>query len=109
MVTPEQIRPALVSCDDGVILTVEVTAGSRKERFPAGYNTWRHAVGIQVKAPALEGKANKAITHLIADTIGISRAGVSITTGQTSTIKRINISGVSLHDIIAFLTDRIDS
>ncbi|HWQ64991.1 MAG TPA: DUF167 domain-containing protein [Methanospirillum sp.] len=99
MTTPDEIRSSLVATDDGTIFTIEVSANSRVERFPTGYNTWRQALGIQVKAPAVEGKANKAITGLIAETLNIPKTSVHIISGQTSSVKRIKIDGVSDADL----------
>ncbi|MFH0966987.1 MAG: DUF167 domain-containing protein [Methanobacteriota archaeon] len=106
MKNPDDIRQALIPSEGGTLLTIEVSAGSRVERFPTGYNPWRQAIGIHVKAQALEGRANKAIISLIADTFDLSKSSVQIVSGQTSTIKRIFIEGVSsdtLHSILVSL------
>ena len=95
MTTPDEIRSALLPVDGGTIFTIEVSAGSRMERFPTGYNPWRQAIGIQVKAQAVEGKANKAIISLIAGTLAVPKNAVQIISGQTSSIKRIRVDGLS--------------
>jgi uncharacterized protein len=95
MITPEEVRQALSASEGGTIITIEVSAGSRIEQFPAGYNPWRHAVGIHVKAQAIEGKANKAIIDLISDNLGISKSSINIVSGQRSSIKRVFIEGFS--------------
>ncbi len=94
MTTPDEIRSALLASDDGTILTIEVSAGSRVEKFPTDYNPWRQAIGIQVKAQAVEGKANKAIINLIADILTVPKNSVQILSGHTSSIKRIRIDGI---------------
>ena len=93
MVSAIDILPALTATDGGSFITIEVSAGSRRETFPTGYNPWRKAVGIQVKAPAVEGKANTAIITLIAATLRIPGSQVRIATGQTSSVKRVFIAG----------------
>jgi len=95
MTTPDEIRSALLASDGGTIFTIEVSAGSRMERFPTGYNPWRQAIGIQVKAQAVEGKANKAIISLIAGTLAVPKNAVQIISGQTSSIKRIRVDGIT--------------
>lgn len=107
MVIPDVIRPAITPVVGGSVLVIEVTAGSRVEKFPAGYNEWRHAVGIQVKAPAVEGKANKAIIHLIAENLQISRTAITIISGHTSSMKRVQIEGITPEDLEKSLITRI--
>lgn len=93
MISPEEMRQIITSTEKGSILPLEVSAGSKKERFPAGYNPWRQAVGIQVKANPIEGKANKAIISLVAGTLGLPKSAVHIISGQTSSCKKILIEG----------------
>ncbi|MDD1729466.1 MAG: DUF167 domain-containing protein [Methanospirillum sp.] len=107
MTTPDEIRDAFLTVVGGVILTLEVSAGSKVERFPSGYNPWRQAVGIQVKAAAIEGKANKAIIHLVAETLSIPKNSVQIISGQTSSIKRIRIEGIPEEVLSQMLSARI--
>lgn len=109
MTTPDEIRASLVATDGGTIFTIEVSANSRVERFPTGYNTWRQAIGIQVRAPAVEGKANKAIMGLIAETLNVPKTNVHIISGQTSSVKRIKIDGVSDEDLAQKLTALISA
>ncbi len=94
---------AVTETADGVILSIEVSPGSRQEQFPAGYNPWRQSVGISVKAPAMDGKANKAVCALIAERLGVSRQAVSVISGHTSHLKRVLIQGVTAGQIISLL------
>jgi uncharacterized protein len=108
MVLPDDIRHAFLPAEDATILTIEVSTGSRLERFPTGYNPWRQAIGVQVKAQAVEGKANKAIINLIAETLDLPKTAVQIINGQTSSIKRIRISNILEEDLEQKLTDLIN-
>lgn len=87
--------PAISHAERGSFLAIEVSAGSKRSKFPDGFNPWRNAVGIQVQAQATEGKANKAIISLIADRLQIPKTSVQIISGQTSSLKRIYIDSVS--------------
>jgi len=91
--------------DDGIIITIEVSAGSKKSTFPDGYNSWRKAFGITVKAPPVEGKANKAIIGTIADYFNISKQAVTILAGQTSSVKKVRISGISRQQVMDLRKD----
>ncbi len=90
----------------GVVIAIEVTAGAKEAVFPAGYNEWRNTIGCRVPAPALEGRANKAIISLVAETLGIPASKVSIASGSTSSQKRILVLGLSRQQVLDRLACR---
>ncbi|MCE5298095.1 MAG: DUF167 family protein [Methanoregulaceae archaeon] len=98
------IMPALTSSDKGTIITIEVTAGSKKASFPAGYNEWRKALGCMVRAPALEGRANKEVIAVISERIGIEKTRISIISGRTAPIKKILVEGMTPDQIRSALS-----
>jgi uncharacterized protein (TIGR00251 family) len=87
----------------GVIIALDVTAGAKRPSFPAGYNEWRKSVRCQVAAPAVGGKANRAIINLLAETFNVPRADVSIVAGHTSSSKTVAIAGLSKSSVLASL------
>jgi len=100
----EPYADAVTETGSGVTILLDVTAGARRTAFPAGYNEWRKSIRCQVAAPAVDGKANRAVIDLIAETFGVSRADVSIISGHTSTSKTVAISGLSKSEILTFLS-----
>jgi uncharacterized protein (TIGR00251 family) len=84
----------------GVIISIEVTAGVKEAGFPAGYNEWRRSIGCRVSAPAIEGRANKAIIRLVAEKMGVSASAVSILSGSTSSQKRVLVIGISRQQVL---------
>jgi len=90
---------AFQNTSDGVIIAIEVSAASKREKFPDGYNTWRKAIGIAVQAPPVEGKANKAIINLIAKSLDISQNSISIISGNASSLKRVKICGMTVKQV----------
>ena|SRR5208337_792771 len=86
---------ALFDDHDGTLLAIEVSAGAKSNLFPAGYNEWRKAIGCRVAAPAVDGKANKAVIGIISTTIGVPASAVSIVSGLTSSQKKVKIAGVT--------------
>ncbi|CCJ37230.1 hypothetical protein BN140_2307 [Methanoculleus bourgensis MS2] len=100
----ESYADAVTETGSGVTILLDVTAGARRTSFPAGYNEWRKSIRCQVAAPAVDGKANRAIIDLIAETFGVSRADVSIISGHTSTSKTVAISGLSKPEILKLLS-----
>src|SRR5512135_2843496 len=94
------IADALVEDRHGTLISIEVTAGAKTSGFPAGYNEWRRAIGCRVTAPAVDGKANRAVITLIAEQLGIPPARVQIQSGATSSQKRILVEGISRQEIL---------
>lgn len=99
----EPYADAVVETARGVIIALDVTAGAKRSSFPAGYNEWRKSIRCQVAAPAVGGKANRAIIDLLAETFGVPRADVTIVAGQTSSTKTVAIDGISKSHVIARL------
>jgi hypothetical protein len=104
---PRWIMPdnseALSEDRHGTVIAIEVTAGAKEAVFPAGYNEWRRAIGCRVPAPAVEGRANKAVLSLVAGKLGVPSSSVSIVSGAASSQKRLLVAGISKQDIIARL------
>jgi uncharacterized protein (TIGR00251 family) len=100
---PPDFEPALRITTRGVVLNLDVTAGSKFNRFPSGYNEWRHSIGIQVTAPPVEGRANKAICILVARVFQITASRVSVVAGSTSSQKHVLVEGLNKEEILAAL------
>lgn len=100
---------AILETDTGIIITFDVSAGAKREVFPSGYNPWRHAIGISVKTPPIEGKANKAIISLLSDVFKISKQQITILSGATSSIKRVQIEDLSSDIVHLILKERFDT
>jgi uncharacterized protein (TIGR00251 family) len=109
MFSSDDVRQSIAISGNGSILSVEVSAGNKEDRFPAGYNPWRQAVGIQVKACAVENKANKAVIALIAKTLEIPKTAIRIISGQTSSGKKIMLNQVDPDFLAEFLFHHLNN
>lgn len=89
----------------GIVIAIEVTAGAKAAVFPSGYNEWRRTISCRVLAPALEGKANRAIVRLVAETLGVPASSVSILSGIVSSQKRVLVTGINREQVL----ERLDS
>ena len=87
----------------GTVIAIEVSAGAKANTFPAGYNEWRKALGCRVTAPAIEGRANRAIVRLVAGALGVPSSTVSILSGAGSSQKRVLIAGLEMDEVLARL------
>jgi hypothetical protein len=101
------ISPAVSAAETGTILTIEVSAGSKKPIFPAGYNEWRKAVRCSVQSPAREGMANREVIALISMTFCIPKNRIRILSGETSAVKKILIDHGERDAIMQILTEAL--
>lgn len=81
---------------DGVILTVRVVPRAARSEVQGIHGD---ALKIRLRAPPVEGKANRALIEFLAETLGVSKSAVEILTGDTSRNKRVLVRGVSLQQI----------
>ena len=56
---------------------------------------------VRVTAPAVEGAANTALVHLLAEELGVPRSGVRIVAGATSRQKRVVVEGADPEAVVA--------
>ena len=84
----------------GVVIAIEVTAGAKEAVFPSGYNEWRRTIGCRVAAPAIEGRANKAVIRLVAERLGVPVSSVSILSGAASSQKRVLVAGMRRQQVL---------
>jgi len=59
---------------------------------------------IKLTAPAIEGKANKALLKLLAKKLGLPKKEIRIISGERSRMKSIRIDRLSLEQVKKFLT-----
>ena len=66
----------------------------------------RSVVKVRVRAIAEGGEANRAVTELIAKTLGVPKARVRILSGATSRLKQVAVDGdpAKLGEILRKLT-----
>ena len=99
------ISDALIDDRHGTIIALEVTTGAKNDSFPAGFNEWRKTIGCRVTAPAVEGKANRAIITLVSEILAVPSTSVSIQSGATSSQKRVLVTGINKKDLLLRLQD----
>jgi uncharacterized protein len=89
-------RDAIQPVEGGVRLLLHAQPGAGHPRFPNGYDPWRGRLGIRVKEPARDGKANAAVLEALADFFGLPSTAVVLESGATDSRKAIVLLGVSL-------------
>jgi hypothetical protein len=97
------ISEAITAHQDGIVISLDVSAGSKKTAFPSGYNQWRKAFLCRISAPPIEGKANKEIISAMSKFFSVPSYDIIILSGKTSSQKRILIKGIIFKDATALL------
>lgn len=89
--------PAVVAeGDDSLTFRIIVAPRSSRSRFGPLVGD---AVKIAVTEPPVDGKANAAVVQLIARTLGVRKADVTITVGAQGKRKNVRVAGVSAEDL----------
>jgi uncharacterized protein len=72
-------------------LRVRVTARASRDELAGLKGGVLH---VRVSAPPVDGKANQAVTRLIAKALGVGRTSVTVVKGERSRDKVVAIEGV---------------
>jgi uncharacterized protein (TIGR00251 family) len=91
-------RDAVQPAEGGVRLLLEASPGAGHTRFPDGYNPWRKRLGVRVKEPARDGRANAAVLETVAQFFGVRSTQVALEAGESDSRKTVLVLGVSLTD-----------
>jgi uncharacterized protein (TIGR00251 family) len=76
----------------GATFAVKVQPRARKNAITGAVGG---ALKLALTAPPVEGRANQAVIEFLADLFAIPRSSITITSGTTSRLKRVCVSGVS--------------
>jgi len=78
--------------DEGVIFTAKVVPGSSRTSVCGLLDGM---VKIKIAAAPEKGKANQYLIELLAKQLGVKKNAVSIISGKTKAIKRMQVLGIS--------------
>jgi uncharacterized protein (TIGR00251 family) len=84
--------------DEGVVFTVKVVPGSSSPTRVCGLLDGM--LKVKVSAAPEKGKANQALIKFLAEQLGVKKNAVSIVSGQTSPIKQIQVTGLSVEVLL---------
>jgi uncharacterized protein len=91
----------LRSTDDGVLLPVRVVPRASRTEIDGLHNG---AIRVRLKAPPVEGAANRELCGYIAKCVGVSRGNVEIASGHRGRTKTLLIRGLSAQQVLSRLT-----
>jgi len=79
--------------DDAVIFSVKVVPRSSRTTIVGILNGM---LKVKLAAAPEKGKANQSLIEFLADELGVRKTAVKITTGHTSPVKTIEITGIPM-------------
>ena len=80
---------------EGTLLFIHVQPKAKKNSIE-GIDEWRGRLKVKVKAPPVEGKANKEVVKFFSKLLG---AEVEIVKGETSREKDLLVKGLSAEEV----------
>ena len=91
---------------DGVILPVQAQPRARKNAM-VGLHAGR--LKVAVTQPPEKGKANGAISKVLADTLGVKRSQVRLVSGVSSPQKKFLVAGARVGDLLRRIHECLQS
>jgi len=86
---------AIIRTGDGVLIRVKVVPRASKDEISGEIEG---TVKIRLRAPPVEGKANKALVCFLAEILDVPRSAVTILSGETGRIKRVAVCGITAEE-----------
>jgi uncharacterized protein (TIGR00251 family) len=86
--------------EEGIRFRIKVQAKARREEIGGVIGA---ALRVRVNAPALEGRANKAVISLLAKGLQVSKGSIKITAGERSALKTVVVAGLRPAEALARL------
>ncbi|WP_461863188.1 DUF167 family protein [Thermococcus sp.] len=80
---------------DGVLLLIHVQPKAKKNAIE-GVDEWRGRLKVKVKAPPVEGKANKEVVKFFSKLLGVK---VAIVRGESAREKDLLVKGLSAEGV----------
>lgn len=64
------------------------------------------AIKLRVASPPVDGAANDEVRRFLAEKLGVSRAAVSLVSGEASRRKTVAVEGLTTADAVRLLLER---
>ena len=91
--------------ENGFILSVRVLPNAKRSGIEGVWN--ESAVKIALRAPAVDGQANKALITFLAELFKIKKRDISILSGETSREKKLCFQNVDFEKIKEILLKQL--
>jgi uncharacterized protein len=91
----------IVSRDGCVVFSLRVQPRASRDEIAGVIDG---SLKVRIQAPALENRANEAVCEYLATLLKTPKSAVRILSGERSRVKRVEIRGVQLRDVLALLS-----
>jgi uncharacterized protein (TIGR00251 family) len=87
----KRVKPAPLAVEKSCTVAIKATPNAPRSEVIGWLDG---ALKVKVHAPALEGRANEALTEFLAETLGLPRRAVTLLRGDKSRQKLVRIEGL---------------
>lgn len=91
---------AITTVEDGVMFHVRVLPRSSRTIVDGVHN---QALRVRLKAPPVDGAANKALCEFLSKSLGVRKRDVEIVRGERSRTKHVLVRGISPNAVLDML------
>ena len=91
---------AVTAHPEGTVIAVLITTGAKENHLFISCHPWRKALECRIRAPAIEGKANRELILQCAERLCVPQNAIRILTGHRSGQKKILLRGKSREDVL---------
>ena len=84
-------------------LTVRVTPRASRDEVGA-FDLETSMLRVRISAPPVDGRANEALTRLLASHLGVPRGAVRVVGGASARTKRVEVEGLTGEELRARLS-----
>src|SRR4051812_33591933 len=95
--------PMLIQKGPHLILHVKVIPNSSRTQIAGLLGKPPIALKIKVAQPPEDGRANRAVIELLAETLGIPQSQITLLSGQTRPQKTFQLAGITLESANSML------
>ena len=91
------VDDAVTDVAGGIRFAVRATPRAARDAVAGFAETadGRTAISLRLKAPPVDGAANKALVRFLAKRLGVAGSAVRIVSGETARYKVVEVSGVT--------------
>ncbi len=94
------LKDAVTESRDHVRITFEVHAKAKCTVVPAGYDSWRKAIRVNLRSPPVRGAANRELIIEIARVLGIRTMEIKIIRGAGDNHKVVEVSSLDVNTVV---------
>jgi uncharacterized protein (TIGR00251 family) len=92
------VEPVIQEVDGGVVFTAKIVPGSNSPTRICGLLDGM--LKVKVSAAPEKGKANQCLIKFLAKKLDVKKNAVNIIRGQTSPVKGVRVSGISIDTLL---------